>query len=67
MVKKQLNEEDWTRGSNQTQAQQTKQWLNSFLKASGVDYKIQGKTLYLWDDVYSVQLEIYGGKSKIKK
>lgn len=68
MVKKELlKEEDWTRGSNQTQAQQTRQWLESFLKASKVQYKIQGKSLYLWDDVYSVQLEIYGGKSKLGK
>lgn len=68
MVKKELlKEEDWTRGSGQTQAQKTRQWLESFLGATKVKYKIQGKTVTLWDDVYSVQLEIYGGKSKLGK
>ena len=65
--KKYIQENTFTFGDTKkineaTHLQITKKWLESFLKASGVEYKMFQQTIVINDDVREVTLKIMGSK-----
>jgi len=43
---------------------EVREWLYSFLKSTGVDFRMFSKSVVLMDDIHEVELKIYGGKYK---